>query len=117
MQRHHGNAGDHLGHRIDAEDRVLFHRELARDVALPPRPPVDDAPLACQKHDDAGVLPLIHEALHAGIEPRQALFVEADRSRSDRRERLANLARPLGADRRVEGEGEKNGGRQAEGPR
>jgi hypothetical protein len=54
---------------------------------------------------------------HPCIEPCQALFVEADRGRSGRRERLANLARPLGADRRMKDEGEKNGDRQAEEPR
>ena len=48
VQRHDGHTGDDLGHRVDAEDRVLLHRQLPGDVTLAPGAPLDNAALACQ---------------------------------------------------------------------
>ncbi len=113
VQRHDGHTGDDLGHRVDAEDRVLLHRHLPGDVTLTPGAPRDNAALACQEHDDASVLTLVHETLHPRIEPRQPFFTEADRCRRCSGERLAGLTGRLGVAGRMNCERKKKDDRNA----
>ena len=53
-QHHHRDAGDRLGHRVDAEDRVLLHRRAALQVALAGGLELHDLAVLRDHRDDAG---------------------------------------------------------------
>jgi hypothetical protein len=51
-QHHEGHAGDRLGHRIDAENGVVFHGRFALDVGKALHRAVDD--LTAAVHQELG---------------------------------------------------------------
>ena len=72
-EHQHGGAGDRLGHRVDAEDRVELHRFAGLDVRHAALPEMHDLAPAGDERDDARQLLLVHIALHRCVDARQPL--------------------------------------------
>ena len=73
VQHHQRRADDRLGHREDAEDGVELHRVVLADVEFAHRVGEDDLPVPRQHGDEARELAVVHQGLHAGVEPLEAL--------------------------------------------
>ena len=74
-QHHEGDAGDRLGHRIDAKNGVVLHRGLALDVGKALHRAVDDLAAAIDQElgsrkaagIDVAVLQMILDAVEGGL--------------------------------------------------
>jgi hypothetical protein len=64
VQHHDGHAGDGLGHRGDAENRVGSHRLLALDVLEADGVHIRDLAFARDQRDEPGRFATIDERLH-----------------------------------------------------
>ena len=72
-QHHQSHRGDRLGHRIDAQDRVLAHRLVALDVHVAGHAGVDQLALAMDHGQDARQVAAVDVAVgHHLIELLQA---------------------------------------------
>ena len=87
LQHHHGHAGDGLGHRRDAEDRVGMHGLLRLDILEAGSVHVHDLAVACDQGDDAADLLAVDVGLHALVQARQPLGGDPDALRRRRRQR------------------------------
>ena len=76
--RHQGDADDRLGHRVDAEDRVLLDGDPVLDVPFAVGVEVDELPLAGDHRDDTGELAVVDHAVHCGVEFGEAGRIHAD---------------------------------------
>jgi hypothetical protein len=98
-QHHHRDRGEGLGHRVQAEDRVLGHRRARLRIALAERLEIDDLAPPGHQPDRARVAALGDLALHdlgdAG-EPRRG---EADLLRLRARQPLRQGEPRRGRDR------------------
>ena len=77
-EHHRGDRRERLGHRIEAEDRVLRHRRSRDGIALADALEVGDLPLAGHQGDGARVLATGYLGLHDLGRPREALGREPD---------------------------------------
>ena len=96
IQHHHRDAGDRLGHRVDAEDRVLLHGRAAGHVALAIGPRIDDLAVARHYRDDSRHLAVVDVFLQHRMHTIQSLRGEAYRFRF-RLRKVTRLRRPLRA--------------------
>ena len=71
LEDHCRDADDRLGHRVDAEDRVLAHRLLRGDVHQPVSLEVGDLAAAGDDGDRAGQLFFVEELLNFRIDLRE----------------------------------------------
>ena len=76
-ERQHGHAGDGLGLRRDAEDRVHGHRAAGFLVAPAHGAFVDRLAVAQHQGDRAGQAVLVHVPLQQGVDAPQSLDGEA----------------------------------------
>ena len=84
VEHHQRDAGDRLGHRIDAEDGVALHGRAALDVLDAGDVDVDELAAARHQRHHAGELATVHHPLHAGGEPLEPLRGNPDVGRVDR---------------------------------
>ena len=77
-QHHGGKRDDRLGHRRNAEDRVVGHRRPGLLVAETERLVHHGLAVACDQHDRARQLAHVDADLDAVAQPLQALLREAD---------------------------------------
>ena len=78
VQDHHGDAGDRLAHRVDAEERVLGHRFLRLEVAVAVRVEVRDLAAAGDQARGAGDFARLDVAVHRSVDAGEALGRETD---------------------------------------
>jgi hypothetical protein len=97
VQHHHRHAGDRLGHRVDAGDRVQLHRRLLLEILEAVGLVLHDLALARHQRDDAGEVLLIDQALHGLVHPVEAARGKADgfRRRLRQRRECGGLGSPL----------------------
>ena len=89
VERHQCDARDGLGHRVDAENRVLGHGHAVRDVLFAVRLEVRDLAVPGNDGDDAGKYAPVDESLHRGTQ-----FAESPR-RSSRLRRVRRSRGPF----------------------
>ncbi len=87
VQHHHRDAGDRLGHRIDASDRVELHRRAGLETGNAVGLVLHDLAFPRHQRDDAGELFLVDEVLHAGVHLVEGARSKADGLRRRRRQR------------------------------
>ena len=83
-QHHHGDAGDRLRHRVEAEDRVARHRRAGRQALDAVGLLGHDLAVPRQQRRHPGDAPVRDDLRHVGVELRQPLRVEAQRFRAGR---------------------------------
>ena len=109
-QHHRGDRNDRLGHRIDAEDRVVGHSRAAGPQSAD-HLPISDLAVAGDQHGDAWRLLLLDLARHDGGEP-----LEPSRNKAQRFGR--GVGKGEGTHQPALGfEGRADNGRQAAGNR
>ena len=83
-QHHHGDAGDRLRHRVEAENGVARQRRAGRQALDAVHLLGHDLTVPRQQRRHPGDAPVRHDFRHVGVELRQPLRVEAQRFRAGR---------------------------------
>ena len=99
-EHHGGDRHERLGHRVDAEDRVLPERRAASRIARADRVEIGDFSLAGDQRHRAGQLLLLDLAAQRLLDAGQAQGGEADLLGPSGRERLGMQRRAQQAERR-----------------
>ena len=85
-ERHERDAGDGLGHGVDAEDAVLRKRRVAGEVLLANRLEVDELAAPRHRGHRAGQFAIRHQLGHGGAQGVHALGIETHRRRLGHRQ-------------------------------
>ena len=78
VEHHRGDGGDRLGHRVDAPDRVVGHRQPGLEVAQPMVGQVRDAPAPGDRDRPAREQAVVDVAAEVPVDPREPGGVEPD---------------------------------------
>ena len=78
VEHHRGDGGDRLGHRVDAPDRVVGHRQPGLEVAQPVVGQVRDAPAPGDRDRPAREQAVVDVAAEVPVDPREPGGVEPD---------------------------------------
>ncbi len=79
VQHHQGDAGDWLGHGVDAEEGVALHGALIFQGGIATGLEGGYLAILCQQPDHAGHIPIADDLLHGRVELLDGLGLEARR--------------------------------------
>ena len=78
VQDHRGDRGDRLGHRVDAPQGVVGHRQPRLDVARPAPGHVRQVAVPADREQPAGQAPVFHVAGEVRVDALESFFVQPE---------------------------------------